>query len=96
MFIGREKELKEIFSLFNSKTRTIFIRGFGGIGKSELAKKYASVYSNNYDAIVFVNYKDSLEDSIKNIQLAHYEEDMTLSCLKKNCSKNKVLIINNN
>lgn len=95
-FIGREKELKEMFSLFNSKTRTIFIHGFGGIGKSELAKKYANVYSNNYDAITFINYKDSLEDSIKNIQLANYEGDITLSCLKKICSKNKVLIIVDN
>ena len=95
-FIGREKELKEMFSLFNSKTRTIFIHGFGGIGKSELAKKYASIYNNNYDAIVFVNYKDSLEDSIKDIQIANYEGDTTLSCLKKICSKNKVLIIIDN
>ena len=36
----------------------------GGIGKSEIAKKYANIHKNEYDKIVFAKYETNLEQLI--------------------------------
>lgn len=57
--IGREEELKSIKQRLDSDGY-VFIKGMGGIGKSELAKLYAKRYASEYHTVQFCKYTDSL------------------------------------
>ena len=62
-FIGRNKELSEIEEgLKNNKC--VFLQGIGGVGKSEIAKKYANIHKKEYDKIIFAKYVSNLEQLI--------------------------------
>ena len=98
-FVGREKELADIRNIFNSGTRNVFLRGFGGIGKSELAKKYAEINFKGYDAILFLSYMDDLEELIDNIEIQNYDDDADTQnpkVLKKVLENQRVLLIVDN
>lgn len=78
-FVGRREELQRISNTFENGKKSIFLQGFGGIGKTELAKKYAETYADNYDHVAFLRYSEK-QRSIKsllldNIQIANYEDD---------------------
>lgn len=62
-FIGRNRELKELKENIKSN-KCVFLHGMGGIGKSEIAKKYANIHKEDYDKIVFVKYESNLEQLI--------------------------------
>lgn len=62
-FFGRENELKFIENNL-SKYGKIFIEGMGGIGKSELVKKYLSENKNKFDKIIYASYENNLVDTI--------------------------------
>ncbi len=48
-FIGRDKELKSLQGLLQKKTSSlVVVRGRWGIGKSRLAKEYASSFPKAY------------------------------------------------
>ncbi|CAG7824577.1 unnamed protein product, partial [Allacma fusca] len=66
-FYGREEILSEIHTAVqtckyetNSYLRTIVIQGFGGIGKSEIARVYAQRYHNDYDYIVWFDAQSEI------------------------------------
>ena len=46
-FVGRENEIEEIHRKL-SGNRILFLNGIGGIGKSELAKRYALKYKGGF------------------------------------------------
>lgn len=74
-FIGRKKELEEIKDTLNSYGK-IFLRGMGGIGKSEIAKMFCKINRENYNTIVFSNYETNLKDMIisnKEMPIKHFE-----------------------
>ena len=98
-FIGRQEELYKIESAFKNNIKTVFLHGFGGIGKSELAKKYAQIHKMDYDAILFLSYENSLEELVKDIFIQNYDEnsgDNHNKVLKRVLSKQKVLLIIDN
>ncbi|XP_077297373.1 uncharacterized protein LOC143919064 [Arctopsyche grandis] len=64
LFEGRRKELEELHEALNKKTTTVIsqaasIVGLGGIGKTELAKKYIVDYNEYYHNILFINAEKS-------------------------------------
>lgn len=63
-FVGRKKEIKTIHDLL-SKQNTVFVSGIGGIGKSELVKKYAKTYSDSYDTITQITFKENIATTIQ-------------------------------
>ncbi len=65
IFFGRERELHELHEAFTQRN-TVFLRGMGGIGKSELACQYYRLYKDEYDSIVFARYTDSIEALLAN------------------------------
>ncbi|MBD0391647.1 tetratricopeptide repeat protein [Wolbachia endosymbiont of Pentalonia nigronervosa] len=54
-FTGRVQQLKELHTTLTEERKTV-VAGLGGVGKSELARKYISEYSKNYDNnIIWIN-----------------------------------------
>ena len=62
-FIGRTKELESIKEELTNYGK-VFIRGIGGIGKSEIAKMFCKTYRGDYNNIIFANYQTNLLDMI--------------------------------
>lgn len=56
-FIGREQELGKIHAAFTGGANIVFLRGLGGIGKTELAKAYGKRFENEYDTVCFGTFK---------------------------------------
>lgn len=54
-FVGRNAEVKEIHEKLK-KTNNIFISGVGGVGKTELVKKYAADDEKIFSNIIFLQY----------------------------------------
>lgn len=76
-FIGREKEILEIDSIFESGKNSVFIYGMGGIGKSEIAKAYAQRYADKYSTILFASYETDLMHLIaddKKIEIENFQQ----------------------
>ena len=62
-FLGRQEELEEIAERL-PREGTLFLRGMGGIGKSEIAKSYAAAYHDRYDTVLFMGYEGSILDLV--------------------------------
>lgn len=60
-FIGRTSQLEAIRCHFVTRETPLFLYGMGGVGKTELARAYATHYSEHYDTILFVEYSESLQ-----------------------------------
>lgn len=63
-FFGRESEINQISEIFNSGQQVLFLSGIGGIGKTELAKRYAYEYAEQYRKIVFVPFSGSIKETV--------------------------------
>ena len=61
--IGRKSEIKEIKRRLD-EDGYVFIRGIGGLGKSEVAKLYAETYKNEYHTVQFCKFSDSLKSVV--------------------------------
>lgn len=84
-FFGREELLTSIHQAFANGERIIFLRGMGGIGKSEIAKHYANLYSGAYQTVVFARYVDSL------IKLIADDSIFTIDGISRQIKENKEL-----
>lgn len=59
-FVGREAEIEGIAAAFRGGARAVVLAGMGGIGKSELAKRFALRYNKeNVAAVQFVSLPDT-------------------------------------
>lgn len=63
-FAGRSLEIEQIGSIFAGGQQVLFLSGIGGIGKTELAKRYAYENESRYKKIVFVPFTDSIEKTV--------------------------------
>lgn len=95
-FIGRNHELSEMDTSLKQK-RIIFLHGIGGIGKSELSKEYARQHSGEYDAIVFLTYCESLQETLGKISVwnSDKEDDDFDETLRLCLNQNVLIIIDN-
>lgn len=71
-FVGRQTEIVQIGSLMETCNK-LFLQGFGGIGKSELAKAYALSNKAHYSTVVFATYHTSLQDMLINDKAFYIE-----------------------
>lgn len=97
-FIGRDEERKQIHQAFESGKRAVFLHGEGGIGKSTLAVSYGEKFEKEYDAILFLRYRDSLEELLHEINSHIHnfdEEDHSFKQLHRLLSPHILLIIDN-
>ena len=104
-FIGRAKELSTIREIL-TRNQIIFLSGFGGIGKTELAKKFAADLRDEFDTIIFCRYDTSIIDLVTNeidingIEQAEDEsaEDYfkrKLAVMKENLNAKDLIIVDN-
>ena len=68
-FCGREQELEELHELLQNQGK-VFLHGIPGIGKSELAKAYASRYAKEYTNILFIPCWGSLLQALASLDFA--------------------------
>lgn len=96
-FVGRNSELSEIHKGLTINNR-VFVKGAGGIGKTELVRKYVSIYQDKYDAVVFMMYNGSVSEclnDIKPIGVDSKDRD-NKALLKEICDNDKILLILDN
>ncbi len=72
-FIGREKELKEIYKNLSKNKSLLLLNGIGGIGKTALAKEYTNRYIDKYDHIAFVEFSGDIKDSLISSLESHFK-----------------------
>lgn len=98
-FVGRENELSEIENCFSSGKKAIFLSGNGGIGKSTVAIKYATVVKSDYDAVLFYRYRgtvDSIVDTIVISNLSSEDKYNKKAILSEIFNSGKYLLIVDN
>lgn len=78
-FVGRDEELKKIKNSFDLKKKAVFLHGFGGIGKTEIARKYAELYKKDYDVILFVKYDNNstLQEKLDEIDIVNFDGELS-------------------
>ena len=97
-FIGREDELAKIHDHFSAGCRAVFLYGFGGMGKTELSKKYAECFGQEYDACEFQMYQPEygLKKYIDNIQIHNADSKDNEKQLRGLLKKSRMLLIVDN
>ena len=105
-FVGREDEILKIKNMLDEKD-VVFLSGMGGIGKTELARKFANKYQDQYNRIVFLRFADSIMETVCSDELVIENCDREkqesfadfykrkLASLKKNAGKDDLIILDN-
>ncbi|HBM99287.1 MAG TPA: hypothetical protein DD413_07645 [Ruminococcus sp.] len=101
--IERTDELTEIdYRLKNDGY--VFVKGMGGLGKSELAKMFVKEYGSQFHTIQFCKYLDSLKSLVASIPISgindeNYENIDELAKAKNKilhqCDSNTLIIVDN-
>lgn len=73
VFLGRERELKEIHEQLNQE-HCLFLQGIGGIGKSELVKQYGKWFKKDYGLVIYLHYAGSLQQTLRDMD---FVDDMS-------------------
>lgn len=104
-FVGRTSELNAVKKILQAN-QLVFFYGIGGIGKTELAKKFAEKYRKDFDTILFCKYESSIADIVTNqISINGIEQETEesiekyfhrkLSILRKTLKPNDLIILDN-
>lgn len=71
--IQRSKEVMRIRDVL-LKDRRILLRGYSGVGKTELVKEYAGKYKKKYDGVYYVENVSEIDDYIFNMPIGILDE----------------------
>ena len=95
-FVGRNDELAQLHRALSDNS-LVFVHGAGGIGKTELVRKYIAVHQDEYDAVVFMLYNGSVSECLNEIEIIGIdsEDKGNKSLLKEICDENVLLILDN-
>ena len=98
-FVGRKNDLLELDKFFENGTKAVFLHGFGGVGKTALATKYAELYASKYDCVKFCRYSNGLKQIIDSLEIANAStnsNDEHRKLLKTVLKDSKTLIVIDN
>ncbi len=62
-FVGRDKELKELAALLQQAGQVVLVNGLGGIGKTELCKRFFYDHEKDFHTIAWIDYTGSIKES---------------------------------
>lgn len=93
--IGRKNELKEIKSRLD-KDGYVFVKGIGGLGKSEIAKLFAKEYVDEYHTVQFYQYSDSLKSLVGRMSVCGINDSDYKNADELVKAKNRVLHLSDN
>lgn len=101
LIIHREQEICELEKILAKKKAVLLVNGFGGIGKTSLARMLYAKISDKYDSIGWVEYHGNLKDSL--LAALELNNDMrdpeqrwrTAAARLKNDQSKKILFIDN-
>ena len=80
-FVGREKELEQIDTIL-TESNHVFLSAMAGMGKTELALKYANIQEKNKKyKCYFVTYQESILETISSLEFSNFAQY---------CKKNEV------
>jgi len=96
-FVGRSDELAKLHCALEDSS-LVFVRGVGGIGKTELMRKYLSIHQDEYDAVVFMLYNGSVSECLQDIEIigVDSQDKDKKSLLKEICDNDKILLVLDN
>lgn len=101
--IERREELFDIHKRL-AEDGFVFIKGMGGLGKSETTKMYVDVYKSNYHTIQFCKYVDSIKALVAAIPISGINDEdydnidelfKTKNKILHQCDLNTLIIIDN-
>lgn len=78
-FTGRAAYLNDMQKILQRNGK-VYLTGYGGIGKTQLAKEYSYIHEKEYDLIWWFDLKDNLEIQYKNL-LTHLSNDKRFTAL---------------
>jgi len=64
--IGRDEDLKRLETLVKKSDRAVLVNGLGGIGKTEVCKRFFLNHYNQYTHAAWVDYVSSIKESLVN------------------------------
>ncbi len=73
--ISRSKEVEEVRKIILSD-RIVYISGYSGVGKTELAKDYVMKYCKKYDGVYYAENIVEVEDYIYNLPIGIINEEL--------------------
>lgn len=96
-FVGRGQAIVEIQRALDENKHIVFLTGIGGIGKSELAKRFGNIQQKNYDAVVYAPFDGSVEELLLDIEIQNFDGDehQQNKQINRLLDKNVLLIIDN-
>lgn len=105
-FVGRTRELEEIREVI-FENQVLFIHGIGGIGKTEVAKRFVYENRKHFNTVVFLSFRDSIVETVTgtDIKIENFygeieesDEDFfkrKIDVLKSVLSQNDLIILDN-
>lgn len=104
-FVGRVNEIETIYEEIQ-ENNVLFLSGIGGIGKTELAKKFIAEYREEFDTVAFAYYQESIEHTmcqellINNMELDEDESeseyfDRIIDVLRRTASDKDLILLDN-
>lgn len=88
--VGRKAELKEIKRRLDSDGY-VFVKGIGGLGKSEIAKMFTEQYKEEYHTVQFCRYTDSLKTLVTTMPVNGVDDKDYKNADELYKEKNKIL-----
>lgn len=88
--IGRHEELKEVARRLE-EDGYVFVKGVGGIGKSEMAKMFAKQYGDRFHTVQFCKYNGSLKMLTASLEMNGIKDENERNFDELVKEKNRVL-----
>lgn len=88
--VGRKEEIREIKRRLDADGY-VFVKGVGGLGKSEIAKLFAEKYKDEYHTVQFCKYADGLKSVVATMPVNGIDEKNYSNAEELMKEKNKIL-----
>ncbi len=75
-FIGRKDDLEKIDEMLQKSNVTLIVNGIGGVGKSEIVRKYMFLNEDKYENIIFLEISE--KTTFESLMITSFKEKLEL------------------